>query len=130
MAGSVAKAWLHRAEHLLEGEPEAVAHGYLAIAHRELDFDRGRDFGVDPAATSLTDAPNVDQRSDESLVELDCEALRCAGPEAIDRRKRWSEPARSLHFLRRTQRDDLLAKHLRETTLRMRLHERFVRTRA
>ena len=33
MAGSVAKAWLHRAEHLLEGEPEAVAHGYLEIAH-------------------------------------------------------------------------------------------------
>ena len=32
MAGSVAKAWLHRAEHLLEGEPEAVAHGYLEIA--------------------------------------------------------------------------------------------------
>jgi len=41
LAGSVAQAWLHRAEHLLEGEPESVAHGYLAIAHRELNFDRG-----------------------------------------------------------------------------------------
>jgi class 3 adenylate cyclase/tetratricopeptide (TPR) repeat protein len=41
MAGSVAQAWLHRAEHLLEEEPESVAHGYLAIAHGELAFSRG-----------------------------------------------------------------------------------------
>jgi class 3 adenylate cyclase len=41
LAGSVAQAWLHRAEHLLEDQPESVAHGYLAIAHGELAFSRG-----------------------------------------------------------------------------------------
>jgi class 3 adenylate cyclase len=40
-AGSVAQGWLHRAEHLLENEPESMAHGYLAIAHGELALDRG-----------------------------------------------------------------------------------------
>jgi class 3 adenylate cyclase len=40
-AGSVAQGWLHRAEHLLEDEPESMAHGYLAIAHGELALDRG-----------------------------------------------------------------------------------------
>jgi class 3 adenylate cyclase len=37
----VAQAWLRRAEHLLEEQPESVAHGYLAIAHGELAFARG-----------------------------------------------------------------------------------------
>lgn len=41
LAGSVAQAWLHRAEHLLEDQPESVAHGYLAIAHGELAFSAG-----------------------------------------------------------------------------------------
>jgi class 3 adenylate cyclase len=41
LAGSVAQAWLQRAEHLLEDQPESVAHGYLAIAHGELAFSRG-----------------------------------------------------------------------------------------
>jgi class 3 adenylate cyclase len=40
-ANSVAQGWLHRAEDLLENEPETVAHGYLALAHGELAFSRG-----------------------------------------------------------------------------------------
>jgi class 3 adenylate cyclase len=63
MAGSVAKAWLHRAEHLLEGEPEAVAHGYLEIAHRELDFDRG-DF--EGALAHLDRAQEIASRLDDA----------------------------------------------------------------
>jgi class 3 adenylate cyclase len=41
LSASVAQAWLRRAEQLLEGEPESVAHGYLAIAHGEMAFGRG-----------------------------------------------------------------------------------------
>lgn len=63
MAGSVAKAWLHRAEHLLEGEPEAVAHGYLEIAHRELEFDRG-DF--EGALAHLDRAQEIASRLDDA----------------------------------------------------------------
>ncbi len=63
MAGSVAKAWLHRAEHLLEGEPEAVAHGYLEIAHRELDFDRGNFEG---ALAHLDRAKEIASRLDDA----------------------------------------------------------------
>ena len=36
LADSVAKGWLQRADHLLEGEPESLAHGYLALANGEL----------------------------------------------------------------------------------------------
>jgi class 3 adenylate cyclase len=63
LAGSVARAWLHRAEHLLEGEPEAVAHGYLAIAHRELDFDRG---DIDGALAHLDRAKEIASRLDDA----------------------------------------------------------------
>lgn len=63
LAGSVAKAWLHRAEHLLEGEPEAVAHGYLEIAHRELDFDRG---DIDGALGHLDRAMEIASRLDDA----------------------------------------------------------------
>ena len=63
MAGSVAKAWLHRAEHLLEGEPEAVAHGYLEIAHRELEFDRGNFEG---ALAHLDRAKEIASRLDDA----------------------------------------------------------------
>ena len=63
MAGSVAKAWLHRAEHLLEGEPEAVAHGYLEIAHRELDFDRGN---LEGALAHLDRAKEIASRLDDA----------------------------------------------------------------
>lgn len=41
LATSVAQGWLHRAEQLLDGEPETLAHGYLALAHGELAFSRG-----------------------------------------------------------------------------------------
>ena len=41
LAGSVAQGWLHRAEHLLEGQPESLAHGYLALANGELALGRG-----------------------------------------------------------------------------------------
>ena len=63
LAGSVAQAWLHRAEHLLEGEPEAVAHGYLEIAHRELDFDRG---DIDGALAHLDRAKEIASRLDDA----------------------------------------------------------------
>ncbi|MGH2640662.1 MAG: adenylate/guanylate cyclase domain-containing protein [Actinomycetota bacterium] len=63
MAGSVAKAWLHRAEHLLDGEPEAVAHGYLEIAHRELEFDRGN---LDGALAHLDRAKEIASRLDDA----------------------------------------------------------------
>ena len=63
MAGSVAKAWLHRAEHLLEGEPEAVAHGYLEIAYRELDFDRGN---LEGALAHLDRAKEIASRLDDA----------------------------------------------------------------
>jgi class 3 adenylate cyclase len=63
MAGSVAKAWLHRAEHLLEGEPEAVAHGYLEIAHRELEFDQGN---LEGALAHLDRAKEIASRLDDA----------------------------------------------------------------
>src|SRR5687767_6279115 len=63
LAGSVAQAWLHRAEHLLEGEPESVAHGYLAIAHRELDFDRG---DIEGALAHLDRAKEIASRLDDA----------------------------------------------------------------
>jgi class 3 adenylate cyclase len=41
LSHSVAKAWLNRAEHLLEGQPESPANGYLAIAYGDLALSRG-----------------------------------------------------------------------------------------
>jgi class 3 adenylate cyclase len=41
LAGSVAQGWLNRAERLLEGEPESIPHGYLALAHGQLAWSRG-----------------------------------------------------------------------------------------
>jgi class 3 adenylate cyclase len=41
LSPSVAQGWLRRAEQLLEGEPESVAHGYLVLAHGELAQGRG-----------------------------------------------------------------------------------------
>jgi class 3 adenylate cyclase len=63
LSRSVAKGWLHRAEHLLEGEPESVAHGYLAIAHRELAFDRG---DIDGALGHLDRAMEIGSRLDDA----------------------------------------------------------------
>jgi len=41
LAGSVAQGWLGRAEKLLEDRAESPPHGYLAIAHGELAWNRG-----------------------------------------------------------------------------------------
>ncbi len=41
---SVGTAWLHRAERLLEGEPESVEHGYLARMRAVIAFEGQRDF--------------------------------------------------------------------------------------
>ena len=41
LGGSVAMGWLTRAEQLLEGEPESPIHGYLALAHGSLAWQRG-----------------------------------------------------------------------------------------
>ena len=62
LAGSVGQAWLHRAEHLLEGEEEAVAHGYLEIARRELEFDRGN---IEGALEHLDRAKEIASRLDD-----------------------------------------------------------------
>jgi class 3 adenylate cyclase len=62
LAGSVAQGWLHRAEHLLEGQPESVAHGYLAIAHGELAFSRGE---LDHALSHYDRAVEISSRFDD-----------------------------------------------------------------
>jgi class 3 adenylate cyclase len=41
LAGSIAQGWLNRAERLLEGEPESISHGFLALAHGSLAWGRG-----------------------------------------------------------------------------------------
>jgi class 3 adenylate cyclase/tetratricopeptide (TPR) repeat protein len=62
LATSVAQAWLHRAEHLLEDGPESVAHGYLAIAHGELAFSRGE---LDHALSHYDRAVDIAARFDD-----------------------------------------------------------------
>lgn len=62
LAGSVGQAWFHRAEHLLDGEPDAVAHGYLEIARREIAFDRG---DIDEALEHLDRAMEIASRLDD-----------------------------------------------------------------
>jgi class 3 adenylate cyclase len=65
LADSVAQGWLHRAEHLLEGEPESLAHGYLALAHGERslwsgELDQALDhFDVAVAIASRLDDPDL-----------------------------------------------------------------------
>jgi class 3 adenylate cyclase len=59
LAGSVAQGWLHRAEHLLEGQPESLAHGYLAIANGELALSRGE---LDHALTHFDLAVEIASR--------------------------------------------------------------------
>ncbi len=63
LAGTVGQAWLHRAEHLLEGEEEAVAHGYLEIARRELDFDKG---DIEGALAHLDRAKEIASRQNDA----------------------------------------------------------------
>jgi class 3 adenylate cyclase len=62
LAGSVAQAWLHRAEHLLEAQPESVAHGYLAIAHGEHAFSRGE---LDDALSHYDRSVEIASRFDD-----------------------------------------------------------------
>lgn len=67
LASSVAQGWLHRAEHLLEGEPESVAHGYLEIAHREASFDRG---DIEGALAHLDRAIEIGSRLDDADLQV------------------------------------------------------------
>ena len=62
LASSVAQGWLLRAEQLLEGEPESVAHGYLALAHGELAFSRGE---LDHALSHYDRAVQIASRLDD-----------------------------------------------------------------
>lgn len=62
LASSVAQGWLHRAEHLLEGEPESLAHGYLALAHGELALSRGE---LDHAIEHYDRAAQIAARLDD-----------------------------------------------------------------
>ena len=62
LASSVAQGWLLRAEQLLEGEPESVAHGYLALAHGELAFSRGE---LDHALSHYDRAVEIASRLDD-----------------------------------------------------------------
>ncbi len=41
---SVGSAWLHRAERLLQQEPESIEHGYLARMHAVVAFEGQKDF--------------------------------------------------------------------------------------
>jgi class 3 adenylate cyclase len=63
LASSVAQGWLLRAEKLLEGEPESVAHGYLALAHGELAFSRGE---IDHAMSHYDRAVEIASRVDDA----------------------------------------------------------------
>ena len=62
LASSVAQGWLHRAENLLEREPESVAHGYMALAHGELAFSRGE---LDHALSHYDRAVEIAARFDD-----------------------------------------------------------------
>ena len=62
LAGSVAQGWLHRAEHLLEGQPESLAHGYLALANGELALWSGE---LDHALTHFDLAVEIASRLDD-----------------------------------------------------------------
>ena len=59
LAGSVAKGWLTRAETLLQGEPDSISHGYLALAHSELAMDEGR---FDQALSHIDRAVDIEGR--------------------------------------------------------------------
>ncbi|HEX5937269.1 MAG TPA: LuxR family transcriptional regulator, partial [Actinomycetota bacterium] len=62
LAGSVAMGWLHRAEDLLEGQSESLAHGYLALAHGELALWRGE---LDHALERFDSAVAIASRLDD-----------------------------------------------------------------
>ncbi|MBA3738487.1 MAG: LuxR family transcriptional regulator, partial [Actinobacteria bacterium] len=62
LAGSVAQGWLHQAEHLLEGQPESLAHGYLALAHGDMARTRGE---LDQALAHFDTAAEIARRIDD-----------------------------------------------------------------
>jgi class 3 adenylate cyclase len=57
--GSLAAGWLQRAEQLLDGAAESVAHGYLAIAHGQLAWRRGE---LDHALSHMDGAVDISLR--------------------------------------------------------------------
>ena len=61
--GSLAGGWLKRAEKLLEGEPESIAHGYLAIAHGRVAWRRGE---LDHALSHLERAVEISRRFEDA----------------------------------------------------------------
>jgi class 3 adenylate cyclase len=60
--GSLASGWLQRAERLLEGEPESPEHGYLAIAHGALAWQRGE---LDHALAHVDTAVDISLRFED-----------------------------------------------------------------
>jgi class 3 adenylate cyclase len=61
LADSVAMGWLHRAEDLLGGQVESIAHGYLALAHGELAMWRGDlDHALEHFDTAVAIASRLD----------------------------------------------------------------------
>jgi class 3 adenylate cyclase len=65
LAKSVAQGWLNRAERLLEGEPESIAHGYVAIAHGSLAWTRGE---LEHALSHLEAAAAIAERLDDAKL--------------------------------------------------------------
>lgn len=65
LAKSVAQGWLNRAERLLEGEPESIAHGYVAIANGTLAWQRGE---LDHALSHLESATATAERLNDAKL--------------------------------------------------------------
>jgi len=78
--GSLAAGWLQRAEQLLEGETESVAHGYLAIAHGQLAWRRGE---LDHALSHMDGAVDISMRVGDR--DLNAFAAMYRGMILIDR---------------------------------------------
>ncbi len=76
---SLAAAWLARAERLLAGMPESVAHGYLAIAHADAARARG---DLVEASNLIVQAVEIAGRSDDR--ELATWALMRRGMFLVD----------------------------------------------
>jgi class 3 adenylate cyclase len=66
LQGSVAKGWLNRAERLLEDEPEGMAHGYLALAHGQLAWQRGK---LDDALQHMDLGVEISRRFDDADLQ-------------------------------------------------------------
>jgi class 3 adenylate cyclase len=78
--GSLAGGWLKRAEKLLEGEPESIAQGYLAIAHGGVAWRRGE---LDYALSHLERAVDISLRFEDA--DLRAFAAMYRGMILIDR---------------------------------------------